>query len=496
VVGDGDALFRPRMNATLRPGTTPHSLRLPGKKTTLTGRSVVWNKAGIPEVGNVDTRQPEHFSRMTTHEKRMYARDQLLHMLEGGESVNRDQRGGHNFREYNGYYELIRRIKQSEMRKLHVFAGSSVFEHLHKRLHGVEDVCKNWLETGLSRAQETIEAERAREASERKRARELELMDPMRRMQFEYLEGDGTDEAEPQGQKQKRSSLAEQQQRRRDLSTPDFAFGVLNNKCTWNEKQARRNNRRLLRLVQELCAQSAVLSEQKGMTMKGWLNGYAQKHDELIHGLEVDLDQLDRDRFTRLEAKLRAINHDIDNFVKGEDPNHGHLEMTLRAMRLNADNSIYTEKEAAHRKNRWYFELATLLNLSDEPFFTQAEETFIEELKIAAESNGKLTSKVVLSVAQEVGFRDQRLRETESDAEAAQQEGRLLDLESKTLKLIVQCCLTAERIDEDSIEHGILYERVMKGLEGRAGLRVMATSLESGSHQNSFFVTNTATTCS
>ena len=87
----------------------------------------------------------------------------------------------------------------------------------------------------------------------------------------------------------------------------------------------------------------------------------------MIKALESELSQQDRDRYTRLLAKLRVISQDIDSCVKGEDANHGNITLTLRAMRLNADESMYQEKNELHRRHPWYFQLLTMLNTSEVP---------------------------------------------------------------------------------------------------------------------------------
>jgi hypothetical protein len=84
--------------------------------------------------------------------------------LEGGECVNRQTRGGKNYRDYNGYHELKRKIRQSEMRKRHSFAGTSVFEHLKPRHNSIVDMATDWLEADLQTTRERMEHNNAMEA--------------------------------------------------------------------------------------------------------------------------------------------------------------------------------------------------------------------------------------------------------------------------------------------------------------------------------------------
>jgi len=57
---------------------------------------------------------------------------------------------------------------------------------------------------------------------------------------------------------------------------------------------------------------------------------------------------------TLLFAKLKVISQDIDDCVRGDDANHGNISMTLRAMRLSADHSMYCEKNDLHQTHPWY----------------------------------------------------------------------------------------------------------------------------------------------
>jgi len=442
------AAMKGKQKPQVRPATTARTLRLPGAAQTLDGKPVRWHRLSAfgPEMPELRAPVTPHTTekiepQMTTQKKRNMARDNLATAFEGGESVNRKQRGGHDYREYNGYYELQRRIRQSEQRKSHAFAGSSVFHHLHPRKNGINDVATDWLEADLQVAETKLEEEENKSKAQVKRFKKSKMRaplgeghdDPMRQLMKEY-QGDADDAKEE-------DAAILDPTRVRNVRTPDYAYRVLNAKCTWNAKQALRNDDRMQRLSQQLELQSAILTKQKAEAMGQWLGHYERAHDALMTGMEADLDQQDRDRYTRLLAKLGAINEDIDQCMNADDPHHGHLDLTLRAMRLNADKSISEEKLAVHTTHPWYFQLTSILNTSKEPLFCRAEETFIEALKVAAEEAGKLTPALLLEV---VG------------------ESQGLDTERDGTRLVLDCCLINMGLTPGTDEFGLWNERISK----------------------------------
>jgi len=350
--------------------------------------------------------------------------------LEGGESVNRESRGGKNYREYNGYQELQRKIKQSEVRKKHAFAGTSIFDYLKERKNSIDDVANDWLESDLEATQIKVEAEKARSAEE---ARRIKAEKDATYLQLDH---------EIQGKKEKKKLTAlEEEKRIREVSTPDYAYRVLDSKCSWNEKQASRNGSRLWRLTQQLEIQSVLLTKKKKGMVREWCEDYEDVHHKALETMDADLTQQDRDRYTRLVAKMNVISADIDSCVNGTDGNHGNLELTLRAMRLNADKEMYMEKAGMHKAHPWYFQLLSMMNRATKPIFSRAEEKLIESFKMAAEKAGKLTMELMMEVAAEAPG---------------------LDTDRDQLKIVLDCCMVHLGLTPGSDEHGLWNERINK----------------------------------
>ena len=195
---------------------------------------------------------------------------------------------------------------------------------------------------------------------------------------------------------------------------------------------------------------------------------FENKHHDLINELEDALSQQDRDRYTRLLAKLRVISQDVDACVKGEDANNGNINLTLRAMRLNANESMYMEKVRMHQAHPWYFQLLSMLNMSETPVFSRAEERFIESLRVAAETCGKLDLDTISEVA-------------------AEAQG--LDTSMDSLRWILDAVIVDSGLTPGSDEYGLWMDKLLtkkivtmrKPNKRGMSSTVAATSMASGS---------------
>jgi len=430
------------------------SLRLPGETRTVEGKPVKWYRASgfgpempdlRPEAGRtVPPTRCKTGGAETTQKRRFKAKDDLNEIFEGGSSINRGYRGGHQYRDYNGYYELQRRVRQSDNRKSHCFAGSTVFQLLKSRKHCIKDVATDWLEADLQSAEKVVESEQQKKKLEERRLKELEKRE--RR----------SNAVQDSGMKQVMQEYAGLPKERmdnliilaptkvRDVATPEYAARVLNGKCSWNEKQMIRNDDRITRLSDQLKLQSDLLAKQKRETVNTRLRQYDQKHHKLVHQLEADLDQQDRDRFTSLKSKLTAVNESMDDDSMNDDahPSRGPtLNVTLKAMRLKSLNTLTSEKLAVHIKHPWYFELVTLLNTSETSVFSKAEEALIANLKLSAETQGELTVDVIGDTLEP---------------------SQGIDINREGFRVILETCLTYLGFKTGSDEAGLQYDRLAK----------------------------------
>ena len=126
------------------------------------------------------------------------------------------------------------KIRQSEIRKRHSFAGTSVFEHLKPRENSIEDVATDWLEADLQTTQEKLVSDRAMAAEAAKRAK---------------IEKDASFQrfGEDQAFQMKKFLKRDDEEEGRRIPTPEYAYRVLDSKDIWKEEKNSNRERRLTR---------------------------------------------------------------------------------------------------------------------------------------------------------------------------------------------------------------------------------------------------------